>query len=193
MKTLASLVLLTVLAVSNKAFAQNFDFRNTTWGMDSTQVKKAEKAIYAFSRKNTLIYNTKLGDLDARAVYNFNSSNQLYYASYMITLGNVVSKHPMYFVNNFLLLQDLLTQKYNEPYSKTSTTINGKVLKQDEWAANLLSDNLTLESKWKTDKTEINLMLFNINDELHIEITYTSIGTALKVKEENKLLIIKEL
>jgi len=183
-----------ILALGHGLHAQNFDFRNTKWGMDTTLVKKSEKSKPAFSKKNNLVFNVKLGELDSRVVYDFNSSDQLYRASYIITSGNAISKNPVYYVNNFLMLQELLTQKYKQPYTISSSTINGKIVKQEEWAANLISDNLTLETRWKTDKTDITLMLFSINDELCLEIIYNSIESAVKEHNEaNKLQMIKDL
>ena len=179
-----------VLVISTGLQAQNFDFRYTKWGMDTLQVKKAEVSHLTFSKKYSLIYNGKLGDLDTRIVYDFTSSNQLYHAAYYITLDD---KNPQMYVNTFLMIQELLTKKYKEPYNKMVSSINGKILTQDEWASNLISDNLNLETKWKTDRTDIILSLFSINDVLCIEINYSSIEKGNKNSEEKKILISKEL
>ncbi|MEI6854027.1 MAG: hypothetical protein WCL06_14370, partial [Bacteroidota bacterium] len=80
-----------------------------------------------------------------------------------------------------------------EPYSKVSTTINGKVITQDEWASNLISDNLNLETKWKNDRTNVILSLFSINDQLILEINYYSIAAEKKMAEDKKQDLIKDL
>jgi len=194
MKTKIFYVAIFIFVVCNSITAQNFDFRNTKWGMDSTQVKKSEMSKLVFAKKNTIVYNGKLGEFDSRIVYNLNSSNKLYRASYIITLmGTMGSKNPVYYVSNFLMLQDLLTQKYKAPYSKTNSTINGKEIKQEEWAANLISDNLTLETKWKTNRTDIILTLYSINDELCIEIIYSSLENGINDDQVNKAEILKVL
>ena len=190
MKTNSFIASIVLLVISTGLNAQNFDFRNTKWGMDSLAVKKAEVSTLQFSKKKSLVYNGKLGDIDARIVYDFTSSNKLYHAAYYITLDE---KNPQQSVNTFLLLQESLTKKYKDPYLKLISTINGKVLKQEEWASNLISDNLNFETKWKTDKTNISLSLFSINDVLCIEINYYSIENDSKNSEERKALIYKEL
>ncbi|NVN95442.1 MAG: hypothetical protein HXX18_09195 [Bacteroidetes bacterium] len=192
LKNLLLIVLTSSLLFSNLS-AQNFDFRSTKWGMDSLQVRKSEKTKFVYSKKNTLVYAGKIADMEAKIIYNFNSSNQLFRAFYNIALSNKDSKNPTNSVNAYLMFQDLLTTKYSEPFSKRSSTINGKELKQEEWASNLISDNLTLETKWKNENTEITLTLFSINDELFIEIIYATLNKNIKENENYKQQIIKEL
>jgi len=190
MKTQILLTVIIVSVISTGSMAQNFDFRNTKWGMDTLQVKRAEISKLAFSKNNSLVYNGKLGDLDTRIVYDFNLSNQLCHTAYLIIVN---SKNPQTYVSTFLLLQELLTKKYKEPYFKITSTINGKVINQDEWASNLISDNLNLETKWRSGKTDIVLSLFSINDILNIEINYTVIETDKKDIEEKNAEMLKGL
>ena len=193
MKTLIINTALFILVFSSGLMSQDFDFRNTSWGMDSIQVKKAETTKLVFSKKNSLVYNGKLGELETRIVYNFNTSKQLFSASYIITLSGMESNNPMYYLNNFRVLQDLLTQKYKEPYKKANANIGGKGAKQEEWANNFISDNRTLESKWKTGRTNIILSLYSINDALCIEIIYTSLENNISEDQKNKEEILKGL
>jgi hypothetical protein len=193
MKSKIFLVVIFLFPLLNSLTAQNFDFRKTKWGMDTLQVKKAEISKLIYSKKKTLVYMGKIGDMDAKIIYNFNSSNQLYRGIYNIAFNNNVSKNPSNSVNNYLMFQDLLTIKYGEPANKKSATINGKELKQEDWASNLVSDNLTLETKWENPQTEITLTLYSINDELYLEIIYTSLEKELKENEKYKSEVIKEL
>ncbi|MGC1389579.1 MAG: hypothetical protein WA816_00930 [Bacteroidales bacterium] len=179
-----------ILAIANCLTAQSYDFRKANWGMDSTQVKKAEKSKLVLSKQNCLIYNGKLGDWDTNIDYYFTRSNQLFHAAYFISID---SQNPQSFVNAFLLLQELLTINYKNPYNKKFSTINGKVITEDDWASNLISDNLNLETSWRTDKTDIVLSLFSLNDKLYLEINYTSIGSDNIIKEEQKKEILKDL
>lgn len=187
MKTLTFLLIF-IMAICYSLNAQNSDFRDTKWGMDTIQVKKVEVAKLYQSKKNSLLYNGKLYDLDTKIIYNFTLSRKLYHAAYIITLD---SKNPQIYVTTFIMLQDLLTQKYKAPFDKKVTTINGKVITQEEWASNLISDNLNLETKWKNDKTAITLSIYSINDELSIEINYNSLE--INNSEEQKTEIIKDL
>ena len=183
MKTQGILIAIFLSVFSTGLLAQSFDFRNTTWGMDTLQVKKTETSKLLASKKTNIIYSGKLGDLDARIVYDFNSSAQLFHAAYLVIVN---SRNPQTFVTTYLMLQDLLTKKYKEPALKLNSTINGKVITQDEWASNLISDNLNFETKWMTDKSEIVLTLFIINDAPCIEINYNSRSAAIN-NEKNSV------
>ncbi len=179
-----------LLSISMTLSAQNYDFRNVTWGMDTIQVRNSETSQFLYSKNSSLIFQGKLSDFDAKVVYDFSSSNQLYQAFYLITLN---SKTPALYVKNYQMLQELLTKKYAEPKSRSAFTINGKIITQDEWASNLISDNLNLETHWKTGRTDITLFLYSINDELCIEIRYTSIDFLKKADEEKKVNLLKNL
>jgi hypothetical protein len=190
MKTQKFLVAIIALVICNTVLAQEYDFRATKWGWDSLQVKKAEPAALVSSQNNSLQYDGKLGNWDARIVYDFTQSNQLCHAAYILSLND---KNPQDYVNLFLLLQNTLTNKYKEPTEQITTTINGRIIKQDEWATNLLSDNLNLETKWKTNKTAIILSLFSVNDNLCIEINYNSLDLDKKSNDEKKQQLMHDL
>jgi hypothetical protein len=190
MKTVSLFAAIFLFFASQGIFAQNFDFRNTRWGMDSSQVKRSESAHYLYSRSNSLFYDGKLSNMEARIVYDFTEENQLYQTLYVLTLP---SKNPSLYVNEYIMLQDLLTSKYKDPYRQLASTINGKTITQEEWASNLISDNLNLETRWKTDRTDIILSLYSISDELIIEIKYTSIQYFRKADDEKRGNLLKEL
>ena len=190
MKTQAFIIAFVISLSSNFLIAQNNDIRNTKWGADTAQVKKSETAKQVFSKKNNMVFTEKTGDMDTRIMYDFNAANQLIHVAYLITLDN---KDPQAYVNNYVMLEEVLTKKYGTPYIKNTTTINGIVIKQDDWASNLLSDNLYLNIKWKNDKTDISLALFNVNDMLHIEINYNSIELIKKDSEDKKKQLFNKL
>jgi hypothetical protein len=190
MKTVSIVIAGVLFALCQDLAAQTFDFRNTTWGMDSLQVKKAETARYISSNTNSITYTGRLNDLDAKIVYEFTSGGQLYQTFYLISLN---SSNPSLYVNNFLLLQDLLTTKYKDPYKVLTATINGKVITQDEWASNLNSDNLNLETRWKNDRTDIVLSLYSVSDGFWIERRYTSLEFDKRADTEKKSSILKDL
>jgi hypothetical protein len=188
-KTLLVSFLLFIL-IGNNLMSQNFDFRNVNWGADSAQIKNNETGKMISSRNNSLQFIGKLGDWDVRILYYYGTDNQLWRAAYVLKLGD---KDPQAYVNAFLMIQSILTNKYKDPYSKVTSTINGKVITQDEWATNLISDNLNLETRWKNDKTNIVLTLFSINDDLTIEINYNSIAADKKHNDEKRQELLKDL
>jgi len=190
MKTRIIIIASILFAISYSAHAQSFDFRKARWGMDSIQVKNSEQARFITSKNNWMMFSGKMENMDTKIYYYFTSSNQLYRSYYLI---NMDSRNPSLYVNTFLLLQQLLTEKYHEPFSKSAITINGKIITQDEWASNLISDNLNLETKWKTDKTEIILSLYSISDEMYMEISYTSVVYAKKSDQETRAKILNDL
>ncbi|MEI7725882.1 MAG: hypothetical protein WCK09_12305 [Bacteroidota bacterium] len=190
MKTRFLFIAICMFASSQYLCAQNFDFRNVTWGMDSSHVKQAEKAKYIDSKNNRIVYSVKLDNQDAKIFFYFTSGNQLYKAFYMM---NLESKNPSVFVKNYLMMQELLTEKYHAPYSNSAKTINGRTITPEEWASNLVSDNLNLETKWKTDKTDIGLCLYSLSDELILEISYTSLEFEKKSDIEKRNVLLKDL
>jgi hypothetical protein len=189
MKSQIYFIAVFMLAINNILTAQSFDFRKTKWDMDSTQVKKAEKSMLVLSKENYLVYDGKLGDWNTRIYYYFNKYNQLFHTAYFITLD---TQNPQTYVNVFLLLQDLLTIKYSVPYNKKFYTINGKVISQDEWASNLVSNNLNLETSWRTSNSDI-VLSFSISGKFMLEINYTSLGSDRKTSEEQKIELLKDL
>jgi hypothetical protein len=190
MKTLKYLLVFSLITTCNLGFAQNFEFRNSKWGIDSISVKKNEKSKLLHSQKGRLVYNGKLNDWDAKIMYSFTSQNQLFHSGYIIILEN---KDPQDYINAYVLLQETLTKKYNEAINKKSTTINGKIIGQDEWASNLVNDNLSLETSWKYDNTNIVLSLFNVNDAFYLEVNYTAAEADKKNNEDKKVQLIKDL
>jgi hypothetical protein len=190
MKTLSLIFVTIMFAVSNNLTAQNLDFRNTTWGMDSNQVKKNEKSKLINSNSNSLIFNGKLADFSTKINYFFTPSNKLYRTSYIINLND---ENPQSYINSYILLQQHLTQKYKEPYSTVHPSINGRLINQDDWAYSLVTDNIYLGSKWNNGKTDIVLSLFRTNNAIYLEIYYTSVEFNQKYLEEKKLSIINDL
>jgi len=190
MKTVAFFLSVSLITLSNLSMAQSFEFRNSKWGVDSIQVKKIEKSKLLHSQKGRLVYNGKLNDWDAKILYSFTTQNQLFHTGYVISLEN---KDPQDYINAYILLQETLTKKYNDAVNKKSTTINGKIIEQDEWASNLVNDNLSLETSWKFDNTNIVLSLFNVNDTFYLEINYTSADADKKNNENKKVELIKDL
>jgi len=190
MKTVKYLLVFSLITACNLGNAQSFEFRNSKWGINSTQVQKNETSKLLHSQKDQLVYDGKLNDWDAKIIYSFTPLNQLYHSGYLVVLDN---KNPQDYVNAYLLLQETLTKKYAEPSNKKSTTINGKVIDQEEWASNLVSDNLSLSTTWKYENTNIVLSLFNVNDGFYLEVNYTSADADKKNNENKKIELIKDL
>jgi len=190
MKTRHICLVVCMIAISQLLTAQTFDFRNVNWGMDSAQVKKAEKARYIDSKNNRIMFAGKLDNLDTKIFYYLTSSNQLYKAFYMISME---SKNPSDYVKNYLMLQKLLSEKYHSPYSQVVHTINGRTITQEDWGSNLVSDNLNLETKWKTLRSDIVLSLYSLNDELFIEISYASLEFEKKSDQEKMNALLRDL
>lgn len=59
---------LIALTMTSRLSAQNYDFRKTRWGMDTTQVKKVETSKLMYSKQNTLVYKGHLSDWETEIV-----------------------------------------------------------------------------------------------------------------------------
>ena len=190
MKYLSLFLILFLFAGSSSVSGQNYNFRKTTWGMDSAQVRSAESSRFVSSKKQQLLYTGKLGDWETEIVYNFTNTDHLYYGAYLINLD---SRNPQTYVDAFLLLQQLLTRLYNTPNEKRYTTINGVVIDEGEWASHLMSGNLYLETRWSTPATKIMLTLTKVSDKLYLEVNYTSVEYEKLIDKKNREEILKEL
>jgi len=191
MKSFILILSIFLLTENNNLIGQNFDFRNTQWGMDSLQVKKIEKSKKInISKKLAFLFDGKLADLDAKIFYEFSALNQLYHTKYFIDLDN---KSTQSYVDNFLLLQKSLTEKYKEPVSKKAIALDGSAVKDNKWVSALNSYNMSLETVWKTDKTVITLSLFCVKNELVLTLNYISIEYEKKIEEEKRIQLLKDI
>ncbi len=188
LKNFAFAAIMMVCAYSS--VAQN-DFRNVTWGMDANSVKKTETCKLSTMEQSRIVYECSLADIKGKIIYNFTSSGELVRSKYLLT---PVHYSMNYFIKDFKLFDELLTQKYGESVKKSvvSTSIKENVTEND-WPALLASGQLRIEKTWSTPKTTILLTLSKTGEKPAIQIDYISKEYSDKDLKEKKALIIREL
>jgi len=147
------------------------DFRNTTWGMTQSQVKKTEGSRAVISDPNVLVYSGKVANLNTDISYYF-TKNKLNASLYQIHNTNIAN-----FEKNYRYLKKLLTQKYgtasyDDDYLWRDET--NKNTEQPDWNALFVSGQVNLYAEWETDTTQIYLLAYGDDSGLHLQILYQS-------------------
>ena len=191
MNTKSPMVLTTILlmTIGASTVAQH-DFRNVKWGMSRASVKSTETCKLAQDEGQRIIYECPLADLKAKLMYTFTSSDKLMRTKYFLTPEYM---NMNFFIRDYRMFQDLLTQKYGKAASTSVVTVNKATIAENEWAANLLAGNLRLETKWAMDKMEVFLTLSKLGDKPTIQIDYISKEYSEIDLKERKEKIVKEL
>jgi hypothetical protein len=192
MKTLFTLILLTVSLISFSPFhaqAQQ-DFRSVAWGMNLSSVKGAEPCQLLHEETQKLVFACSLADINGKLYYMFTGSDRLLRSKYLLTPAYL---NMNFFIRDYKMFQDVLTQKYGAPSATHVVTVNKAVITEVEWAANLLSGNARMETRWEIDNTIIVLTLSKMGDAPAIQIDYISKEFAAIDLTEKKAKIIKDI
>ena len=160
-----------IFSFSNSILAQNRDFRNAAWGMSSSDVKGLESSNIIEQDSNKLVYECSLANIKGILIYNFSIKNELMGANYLLKPDYT---NMNFYIRDYKMFRDLLTQKYGNPISTTFNTSDRQSVTESEWASFLSSGNLRLEMKWDTDKTQVMLTLSTIEGKPNIQIDYIS-------------------
>ena len=164
-------VLLWMLMAAGTTAAQTNDFRSMTWGMSASAVKAAETCKIISEEVKHIICDCPLADDEAKVIYTFTSSDKLMRAKYLVTADY---SNVLFFIRDYKMLQDLLTQKYGAAVAISPRAISSQSIKEEEWASFLSAGELFVEAKWMTAKTEILLTLSKSGAVPSIQIDYIS-------------------
>jgi len=170
---LKTLCVLSGLFIMSVGFinGQSYDFRKTNWGMNYKQVKSSEMPKTGTFSENRLIYKDTITGTLFTLVYTFNEKFELVSAKYILDKDYI--DHSFY-ISEYNKFKELLTKKYGIPV-KDSQSWNANVEDKDSsnWANSLESGYLQFNSKWKTPKTNINLLVTKY-DKVHLIIEYNA-------------------
>lgn len=193
MKTnkLTNILALAFIFLNVNLVSAQTDFKKASWGMKPSEVKSGETSKITYEDQTKLIYEGSLADIKGKTIYTFAVSGQLMRAKYILTPDYI---NINYYIRDFKMIQELLTQKYGEANKiSVATPINKQLITEDEWAAYLSSSNLRVEYKWTTTRTDITLILSKIGDSPAIQIDYVSKDiNAVDIKGKKEL-ILKDL
>jgi hypothetical protein len=179
--------------ITSIAHPQDYDFRHTKWGMSMQEVKNTENGepIDKFSKGDVLTYTSTLLDEKVVVVYTF-SFNKLVRAKYMLAKYSESGWRVLFrsfpqqelttgqFIVDFEKFKEELIKKYGKPLEEgwplrkdLHNQLNGeeglrvleKAIKAGEGG---------LFAKWKTDKTDILLLVSGKSGQINFDIAYNS-------------------
>lgn len=155
----------------NTVTAQN-DFRSVNWGMSSLEVKANETSKLLKEDKKRIIYECPLYGMKGKLNYVFTTSGKLMRSKYYLAPEYINTK---FYVRDYNMFLDILTQKYGQPAKKLITNNEGKdTVAESEWPVYLAAGELRVEITWNVPKTDICLTLTKVGETLAIQIDYIS-------------------
>lgn len=159
------------------------NFRETTWGMNKEQVKKAESSKFFKEDKGTgavkgldlLFYQDNITGLDCFIIYFF-AENKLVIARYFIKEDH---SNRNFYISDFKDIKNQLIQKYGKPKKDDITWLND-LYKDDpsHYGMAISIGHLRYSTEWDLPLTEIQLMLSGDNYKISLWVDY--IGKAFK-------------
>ncbi|UCB45877.1 MAG: hypothetical protein JSV25_00190 [Spirochaetota bacterium] len=203
------IIIFTILCVSSLClFAQEYDFRNTRWGMTAKEVRgiEKEKLVSRSGDKKVykLVYGTSLAGYKGSIVYYF-TEYKLRNATYSFDIAESGKA-----IEDYRYFKKLLTEKYGAPESSKKEYSDQKKRELGPLHYVLLlplnfrvkegleSGALVLKSGWSTDFTYITLFLaWNSKKELFtLDINYAHkrwVDDQKRDEEERKKIEEEEL
>lgn len=175
---------ISLLLLTSGLMAQQ-GFRNSPWGSTRASVKGTETCSLVDESSSKLVYACELSDIKGRVFYVFSTSDKLIRAKYFLVPEHL---NMNFFIQDYNMFKDLLTEKYGESTSFNVTSVNKQSMDESEWAAGLLTGGVRIESKWESESIQIFLTLSRVGEKPAIQIDYVS-----KQHTDNAVLDKKEL
>lgn len=166
------------------------DFRNTKWGISKKQVQKIESAQFIDGVTDMLLYKGKIANLECQIIYQF-IEDTLYNGIYLIKEKHVNNND---YISDFKNLKNLLTEKYGKP-EIDKMVWKGNLYKDDvaNYGMAVISGELIYVATWKTESTNIRLMLYGDNFTPSLGVMYESEKYKNLVKKNEKQEVLKDL
>lgn len=151
-----------------------YDFRNIKWGMTRDEVKASESATLKYDTTQYLRYECNVSGYSTNLIYLFNPQDKLVSSMYVLNIEH--SNYNLY-LDDYKTLYKELTNKYGTPTKE-----------QDNWWDDLYKNRPSEYGKaiaygdyqkltaWKTDTTNIVLMIQGDNLEINLSIMYGDIN-----------------
>ncbi|GAB6098370.1 hypothetical protein JCM16358_02490 [Halanaerocella petrolearia] len=144
-----------------------YDFRETYWGMNKEDViKSEEKRSPVENNKQMLLYQTKVVGYNTYLGYLF-TKDKLTRAKYLITENNL--KNP---IADYKKIKKLLYKKYGTAIKDKAIWLNDLYKGAVNNNSAIASGYLVYKSRWKTDTTDIILLLGSHKSEVRLNIEY---------------------
>lgn len=151
---------------------ENPDFRNSKWGMSFDEVKKSEKLKIVAEQENGIIYEDKISDFPVYAIFNF-ENGKLIMGVY--TFKQEHSNNNLFY-DDYKKVVELYTKKYGEPLEEYEQW-NNDLMKGNPSRVGLAISigHVNFATKWKTDTSEIGIVLTGDNYKINFGCLYQPI------------------
>ncbi len=171
------------------AWAGEFDFRKTRWGMSESEVLKTEDGTPTPSGVKDVIGFTdkKMGGISTFVFYIF-AQGKLVRAVYSFTEEYVNDNH---YIDDYKKIKKILTEKYGKPLRDKMIWRNKLYQNRpQDWGQAVSIGHLTYHADWKTKKTFIRMTLRSKNLRVKHDLVYTSneLGQLLNQKRTGALI-----
>jgi hypothetical protein len=148
-----------------------FDFRNTKWGMSKEQVKKTESSEIIEEDTDSIIYNDIVSHMPVMVIYIF-VDDKLVRSKYIF---NVDHTNKNDYINDYEKLQELLVSIYGNKFKKQILWINDLYKDYyDQWGFAVSMGHLAYSSQWVNQASKILLFLSGDNFQISLVIEYQS-------------------
>ncbi len=186
--TILSILIISTIGILK---AQTPDFRTFKWGSSFAQIQAQEKMpMVAKVSNDEIVYTDELGGSDCQVFYIFNDNDKLESGIYAFTKKY---SNPQLYLQDYDKFKKLLTQKYGSPTAeKENWNTNTPKTDKNNFGQAILEGNLSLNTLWNTDRTEIKILLITHDKQPSLEIHYTTRSLdELESKEDLKKALIK--
>lgn len=146
-------IILILLLHTSLSYSQ---FRETEWGMTKKQVKAKENSTLRNETDDELTYDVEIANITAWLYYLF-VDNQLCGGGY-----NFLDKHTsdIQYINDYYKIKDILIDKFDQPAEDDMIWENDLYKDDpDEYGPAVSLRHLIFKAGWKTEDTEILLIL----------------------------------
>ena len=151
-------------------YADDYDFRKTKWGMSQKEVLASETLKPMEKTAEMIVYQNRVINKKVLIGYRF-IQDKLYSTAYVLQEEHTYSDH---FIQDYKDFKEALTSKYGKPLQDKEKWRNEYYKKTDAlhkgWAISV--GNLTYFSVWKTENTELSLILHGDNLKVNCGVTY---------------------
>ena len=161
-----------LITPANLVWAENYNFRNTRWGMTQEEVIAAETMDPVEKDKNAITYKTRVLEKDVALRYVF-AQNKLIGASYMLDDNYINSEQ---FIQTYAQFKKELIKKYGQPV-KDITQWKNDAFKKDrsKWGMALSLGYLEYFTFWETPVTTVSCGLKEKNYQILCSVEYWSL------------------
>ncbi len=171
-KYLALFFIVGMVTQAKLSWAENYNFRNTRWGMTQEEVIASETMVPIEKEKDMIKYKTQILEKNVELLYVF-AQNKLLGASYILDENYLNSEQ---FIQTYVLFKKELIKKYGQP-NKDITHWENDAFKKDrsKWGIALSLGYLEYFTFWETPVTTVSCGLKEKNYQVLCSVEYWSL------------------